>query len=155
VPNGLFRQAAFVLQRRSRRWLSREAGIPRATLYYFERGIRPLPREYHRALRSVYQREAYSRLRELGISSREATRWSWYSPERVSTVTARWQELKTYLVGGAYRKLYVKYEREGIPFDPTELYERAEEAVTRGLIRRRTTIEDVEKYLEAWLAGIV
>jgi hypothetical protein len=106
-------------------------------------------------LRSVYQREAYGRLRELGISSREATRWSWYSPERVLMVTARWQELKTYLVGGAYRKMYVKYEREGIPFDPVELYERAEEAVTRGLIRRRTTIEDVERYLEAWLAGIV
>jgi hypothetical protein len=51
--------------------------------------------------------------------------------------------------------MYVKYEREGITFDPVELYERAEEAVTRGLIRRRTTIEDVERYLEAWLKGIV
>jgi len=155
VPDGLFRQLSFVLQRRDLRWLSREADIPYAILSSFERGIRPLPREYHRSLRSAYQREAYRRLRELGISSREATRWSWYSPERVSTVTARWQELKTYLVGGAYRKLYVKYERLGVTFDPTELYGRAEEAVTRGLIRRRTTIEDVEKYLEAWLAGIV
>jgi len=75
---------SYIAETRSDAWISEQTGIPRSTIGFVRREERTLPKEYSSALRNLYQREAYARLREEGFAYHQARRFSSYAPQSVS-----------------------------------------------------------------------
>jgi hypothetical protein len=66
--------------------IARNASIPSSTMSYVMRGERELPSTYNPNLRNLYQRTAYKALREKGMSTTQARRFSWYAPSKIVEV---------------------------------------------------------------------
>lgn len=92
----------FATRYQSQASISRATGIPQSTLSYVIRGERTLPSKYHTVLRNMYQRTAYSVLKDAGLSSTQARRFSWYSPTRIENVLSEVGNVVTKLVNSRY-----------------------------------------------------
>jgi len=141
------RRYYFLRERYSERAIARESGIPRIALYRLRVEQRPLPRDQDLRLRAFYERDAYRRLRDLGMSVTQARRFQWRIPEIVHLTEARMRDLTSRFTLGATKARTMKLERLGIRYDWREVFDEMMEKVKEGLRRSRKKIED-------WEAGI-
>lgn len=94
----------------------------------------------------MYQREAYSNLRDSGLSSTQANRFKWYAPENVLTVETDMQDkAMTYAMGILSERL--KDVEGPITFEEvSQMYEEAYSSVIEGLQSSKKTYEDFQNY---------
>lgn len=129
------RQLSYIAEKQSYAAISRTTGIPYRTVLAMRTGTIGASTTAKRALRNMYQREAYGRLRETGYSSSQARRWSWYKPERVVVNTYSLRFKIGELATGA---LAAKFRQHGIPTSigaVSEMYDDMYERVKKGIIR--------------------
>jgi len=148
MPDGQVARLSYCLRFLSLRAVSRQANIPYTTLWRLKQGQTRLTGDYAKRLRNIYQRTVYHHLRDLGFPAHSARRWSWYSPERVLEVEARFNLLVEELTTGVYASRVEKLEREGQPYSDVKVWKESEEAILEGLSQSDLDIEDWEKYLE-------
>lgn len=140
------RRIGFLTDHRSDIWIARETGIPRATVGFVRRGERQLPAQYTASLRNAFQREAYGRMREIGFSSHQAKRFSWYAPESIRIRIADMKLTVNKLTLGVSAQKERKLRKEGIPYDEVELWADTWDDIVEGLQRSKKTIEDIGEY---------
>jgi hypothetical protein len=66
--------------------MEEETGVSDTTLWRIANQDISVSDEMYTDITNAYRRQAYSRLREVGLSSYEANRWRWYTPNTVLTV---------------------------------------------------------------------
>lgn len=137
----------FFLEQRSMLELELATQAPRFTLEAVSRGAMPLPSQYQNDVRNAYQREAYRRMEQTGISPSQSDRFRWYNPEAVRGVIGEVEELKPQLAAGLADIWSYRAIEEDRPYDYLDLYADAEEAVTEGLFKSRKSLEEWEDYL--------
>lgn len=136
----------YLYKERSDIWIARETGIPRATIGYVRRGERELPPDYSAVLRNAYQREAYGRLREEGMSWSQARRYSWYAPESVSLKESEMHLLVDKYTTGAVTAKIRKLQREGFSYNEDELWNETRQEMIGALQRSKLPVEELDDY---------
>lgn len=137
------RQLGYIGDTRSDIWIARETGIPRSTLGYVRRGERRLPVQYERVLRNLYQREGYRRMVEVGMSTRQATRFSWYTPAKIREVTDTVKKLVADLTSKRVINMIGNPELDYTPDDYEDLFGEQYDYV-------RDAIGQSDKPYESW-----
>ena len=89
----LFNRLSFLRENYSLAEISREADIPYSTLYRYANQKGSLPSKYESDLYKTYQHGAYGVLKERGFSSKLASKYSQYTPERLHMFVGDEQEL--------------------------------------------------------------
>lgn len=77
------KQLFFMAEQRSWAYVARQTNIAYRKLLSLRSGTVDVIPAFRQSIRNAYQREAYSRLREVGFSSHQARRWSSYSTAEV------------------------------------------------------------------------
>jgi len=140
------RQLFYIAQEQSFAAIARGTGIPYRTILALREREITLSTLMKNKIRNMYQREAYSRLRRTGFSTKEARRWSWYKPERVTIKDLSMKNKISYLATGATAQ---KLEAEGIPTTKEatdELFDDMYEKVKEGIQASDKTTEAIEAY---------
>ena len=130
-------------------WISQASGIPIETISYVRSGEWKLPAQYTASLRNLYQREAYTAMRDVGFSYHQARRFSWYTPERVTDVTARMEHTIEELAVGRTGVQIDRLEKLGLPYSAEEEYAKSYQIMVEAIRKSPKPVEDIEKYLEA------
>ena len=146
MTNLNIRRVQFLNQAESLATISEETGIPRSSLSYIARGERNLPKIYQTPLSNYYRRQAYSRLRDVGLSSVQANRFRWYAPEKVlgveNTMREKIQELTLGVMAARSRK-------EGHPLDARTIlkdFQKEAAKMIEAIQKSPKTLEQIEKY---------
>jgi len=134
--------------RKSQAWLSEASGVPRSTLSYVARGLRELPKQYSSSIRNVYQSEAYYNMKASGLSTTQANRFRWYSPETVLNVESTISMKINYCTLGAIGKKLQGLGRPATEEEVLSLWEEAHDAVFEGIQESKEPYEDIMKYGE-------
>lgn len=140
------RRLGYIGDTRSDIWIARETGIPRSTLGYVRRGERRLPTQYRAAVRNLYQREAYRRLREVGVSSIQARRFSWYTVKKVRAVTDIVNKLVADLTHNRVISLIANPENEYTVGDYDKLFGENYQYIRDALRKSEKPVEHWEDY---------
>ncbi len=140
------RRINLLTEQRSRRWIARNANIPASTLARTALENKPLPAKHRQSLRNVYARETSRRLREMGMSSRQAFRFMNTTPESVRLTEARMLDIVARLSNGVAVSLAKGKETRGEFVDPDLLAIEARESILKGLRRSIKSIEQWEGY---------
>jgi len=74
----------FILSKKSQNWLASELGVSQSSISNYSTGKSNIPAKLYNDIRNAYQRNVYSSFRDLGASSVQARRYSWYSPDAVT-----------------------------------------------------------------------
>lgn len=77
----LFNRLSYMLEESSINSIVVDTGIPYTTLYEFSKQRRNLPSKYENVLYNAYSRDVYSRMRNLGYDTRQATLMRYKAPE--------------------------------------------------------------------------
>lgn len=113
--------------------IARETLIPQSTLSYAMRGERDLPVKYNQPLRNLYQRTAYAELRSAGLSTTQAKRFSWYSPDKIFDVLNNTKNLVSRIVDMRLEQYMNYLERIGQPITEDAARQILEEAVEESI----------------------
>jgi hypothetical protein len=76
----------YMNQKWSYRTIEKETGVSDTTLWRIVNEGANVSDEMTTSIRNAFNRQAYSRLRDVGLSSYEANRWRWYTPNTVMSV---------------------------------------------------------------------
>lgn len=77
----LFNRLSYMLEESSINSIVVDTGIPYTTLYEFSKQRRNLPSRYENVLYNAYSRDVYSRMKNLGYDTRQASLMRYKSPE--------------------------------------------------------------------------
>lgn len=146
MTSGDIRKVQFLYQQTTLSKISEETGIPASSLSYISRGLRDVPRVYKTTLANFYRREAYDRLRTVGLSSYQANRFRWHAPEKVLEVENTMREKLMELTLGA---LSSRAKGAGGNIDPESLFKMFGEELNRmvkAIQKSPKNYEDIEKY---------
>lgn len=140
------RQLFYLAQEQSFAAIARMSGIPyRTILSLREPGVK-ITSVMKQGLRNAFQREAYRRLRRTGFSTKEARRWSWYRPERVTIADLSMKNKISYLTSGGIAK---KLESQGMPTTKeatADMFDEVHEAVRKGVSKSDEPTEAILDY---------
>ena len=136
------RRIEFIRSTRSDRWIARESGIPRSTIGYVRRGERVLSTDQQKLMRNVYQREAYSRMRDTGFSRTQARRYTWYATETTGRMLSEMKLVVDRFTAGAVGSQISKLRRAGLSYDEDALWKEMRQKVIEGLQRSKHPVED-------------
>lgn len=139
-------QLSFVSITQSDAWIARETGIPRSTIGFARRGDRDLPAQYETAMRALYQREAYTRMKEIGFSAPQANRFRSYAP---STVLSYMREVSNKIEELSYGlaiRLKSDDESSGIIKPLSSYLDESRESITKGFQHSLMPKEEWDKY---------
>ena len=102
----------YLSEKRSTNWISKNTGLSRWSVSRFLSGVGSLTMDKISDVRNTYRRELYSDLRDTGLSSTQARRFTSYTPESatdlISKISTKVRELAE---GWAVRTL----QKEGLP----------------------------------------
>lgn len=136
----------FLADTRSDPWIGDATGISAKKIEGLRSGTQKLTTRQTRNLRNAYQREAYGRARDAGMSSDQARRFSWYAPastrERITAV----QEKVEYLSKGAFTAMAADLDRRGEGYNEGDLFNEAFESVWEGFRNSKKPYEEWEAY---------
>lgn len=141
------RDLAYVGRLRTDAWIMRATGIPLGTIGFVRSGMWKLPAQYKASLRNLYQREAYNALRDVGFSFHQARRFSWYTPERVTEISATMENVIEELAVGRTGVQIDKLEKIGLPYSAEEIYFESLGIMKKAIEDSPKPIEDIEDYL--------
>lgn len=114
MATALVRQLQFVTEYLSQSQISAQTGIPRSTIGFYARGERRAPLDRQRTIRNLYQRTAFAALREQGLSSTQARRFSWYRPERVREILTQTGSIVETLARSRFADYRESLQRRGL-----------------------------------------
>jgi hypothetical protein len=107
------RRVQYLLEEHTRSEIARETGLSSYMVNRVATGLRDVPEELRAAVRNFYQRDAYARARESGMSATQARRFSWYAPETATATTLRFHDKVLELAGGAAQERLSRMALEG------------------------------------------
>jgi hypothetical protein len=139
-------QLLFVLEGRSKAWISRATGIPSSTVSYVVAGKRRLPAVYTDEVRRMYRRETYRRLRASGMSANQANRFKWYSAPKVGYYIKQMNYKVRFLALGHMSDWYEPVYKNGRKLEGEEKLAEIERQVREGLRKSREPWETWEDY---------
>ena len=139
-------QLSFVADTRSDAWIAQETGIPRSTVGFVRRGERDLPEQYSTAIRALYQREAYDRMKETGFSAMQANRFRSYAPDSVRYYMAEVSNKISELAWGLAIQLKESDEESGIFNSLESYYQDAADQIKEGFQHSIKQKEDWDQY---------
>jgi hypothetical protein len=131
---------------KSQAWLSRASGVPASTLSYVARGLRDLPTQYVDSIRNVYQSEAYNRLKFSGLSSSQANRFKWYTPESVLNTQANMTLKVDYLTIGHIGQKLKNLGRSATEKEILDLWDESREETKSALQKSKQPVENIFDY---------
>lgn len=126
--------------------LTAETRLTERRLSIIDEGLAKPTRQQDLNIRSAYQREARSRMREAGFSSAQTDRFAWYTPESVSARIESVSDKVEYLALGRYSQITKKLEQQGVDYDPEEEYYNALDLVREGFATSHKSYEEWMDY---------
>ncbi len=136
----------YLLKNNSERGISDLSGIPRSTIYDFKNNIRNLPDKYTSSLENLYHRQAYSNLRDLGMNTDQANKYSKIIPTSLEPIEQRMNEIVNYLTDGLVTQRK-KNMKEGVDYlNEYQLYNETKESIKDGLRNSQKQLIDWENY---------
>jgi len=138
----------FLLSERTVPWLGRESGIPWDVIRSVSAGTGTFTTRQARQFRNLYQRESYSRLREAGMSSGQARRFSSYGPESVMERKEKVTAVIVKLAESRTAQVAKRYEDEGILYDTEDIFADEWQSIWEGMRKSREEYETWVKYLD-------
>jgi len=136
----------WVSEMRPDAWIAQASGIPISTIGYVRRGERELPSQHYSTMRNLYQRETYRQLREEGFSYHQARRFSSYAPATVTKNVETMKDVIEKLSIGRAGGMAAKYEKLGIPYDASKLYQESGKVMKKAIQESHKSFEDIERY---------
>lgn len=141
------RQLFYIAEKQSFAHIARQTGIPYRTVLALRTGKLDLSSQFRTSMRNMFQREAYGRLRQAGLSASESRRWSWYTPSqnviKETEVKAAISEMTT---GAVARRLEVL----GLPTTQANVdkyFDELHQAITESVRKSRKPTEDIIEHI--------
>lgn len=131
----------------SERELSRQTGIARSTLYDIKHHKYQCSEKHYQSIRNYFQRQAYSVLREAGLSSYKADRYKWYRPESIMEIKNRVGSVVSYLTNVRLQSHLTHLDNEGVSYDLEYEAQEIEEGIKESLRKSKKSVEDWETSL--------
>lgn len=128
------------------RKLARDTNVPVRFLRDLQAGVARIPTLEIAKFNAYYRRETYANLREAGMNTSQATRFSGQSVETVTNAQFKVSRIIDHLTGGILGSRKQKLQARGLAWDEDFEYEKARASIWEGLRTSRKTIEQWEGY---------
>ncbi len=141
------RRIDYMRQRLDNKQIADTLGVGYFVLDQIYAGTIRLEPEEATALRSLYEREVYSRLKDAGLSANQANRFRWYAPERALGIEDDMRVKVMELTMGYVTARAVTDGRDIASFEDIDLYWAEGQAkILEGLANSDKPYEIIEKY---------
>jgi len=141
------RRLSYMFETKTDTWIAQQTGIPRSTVGFVRRGERALPSQYDYDLRLGYQRVSYSNLREEGMNTDQARKFSSYSPESSGLKQMIMKDIVNGSTMNACIQEKLRLEKEGISIEIKDIWDTMHDQVVEGFQTDiGGTLDEWEKY---------
>lgn len=141
---------SYLMEKTSLRSISRQTGISYTQVWRYSKGLIDVPSGFDKAIRNTYQRTVYNTVRDIGMSTSQARRFSWMSPESASRIEKKMSTMVDMMTEGSLTNSQIAHERRGLAFDRDAVRQDYKWSIQEGLRNSDKTLEEWENYFSGY-----